>query len=137
MDKRARKIVHELANSLSLKSQSRGHGKSRFPMLTKTSRTRTFDSDSIDEVEALYGRVSIVREMGKLKQSRGSGVKAASYIDGDIVGASAPEIGVENRGRMMLEKMGWTNGSTLGAINNKGILHPVMHVVKTNKAGLG
>lgn len=82
-------------------------------------------------------RVAVFRQKGRLKHNRGSGVKAASYIDGEIVGASAPEIGIENRGRMMLEKMGWTNGSTLGAPNSKGILHPVMHVVKTNKAGLG
>jgi hypothetical protein len=58
-------------------------------------------------------------------------------MDGDVVGASAPEIGVENRGRAMLEKMGWSTGTALGATNNKGILLPVAHVVKNSKAGLG
>lgn len=70
-------------------------------------------------------------------KSRGGGLKAASYMDGDVVGASAPEIGAENKGRAMLEKMGWCTGTALGAVNNKGILHPVVHVVKNTKAGLG
>jgi len=58
-------------------------------------------------------------------------------MDGDIVGASAPEIGAENKGRAMLEKMGWITGTALGASNNKGILQPVVHVVKRSRAGLG
>lgn len=58
-------------------------------------------------------------------------------MDGDVVGASAPEIGVENRGRAILEKMGWSSGTALGATNNKGILQPVAHVVKNSRAGLG
>ncbi|WEW60361.1 squalene synthetase-like protein [Emydomyces testavorans] len=137
MDKKVRRLVHELANSLSLKSQSRGHGKTRFPVLTKTARTRGFDSESIEEVGVLYDRASLVRQMGKASRSRGKGLKTASYVDGDVVGASAPELGAENKGRMMLERMGWINGSTLGSGKNNGILHPLKHVVKTSKAGLG
>lgn len=71
------------------------------------------------------------------KRSRRGISSAVSYRDGDIVGGSAPEIGVENKGRAMLKKMGWSTGTALGAINNKGILLPVTHVVKTTKAGLG
>jgi hypothetical protein len=37
----------------------------------------------------------------------------------------------------MLEKMGWSSGTALGASNNKGILEPVSQTMKTNKAGLG
>jgi len=73
---------------------------------------------------------------GAAKPSR-AGVKAATYMDGDVVGASAPEIGAENKGRAMLERMGWSRGTALGALNNKGILQPVKHVVKNTKAGLG
>ena len=62
---------------------------------------------------------------------------SASYMDGDVVGGSAPEIGAENRGRAMLEKMGWSMGTALGATNNKGILLPVVHVVKNSRTGLG
>jgi hypothetical protein len=69
--------------------------------------------------------------------ARGGGMAAASYRDGDVVGAAAPEIGAGNKGRAMLEKMGWSSGTALGALNNKGILQPVAHVVKNTKAGLG
>lgn len=65
------------------------------------------------------------------------GTAAASYRDGDVVGAAAPEIGHDNKGRAMLEKMGWRSGTALGSENNKGIMLPVPHIVKNSKAGLG
>jgi len=61
----------------------------------------------------------------------------ASYRDGEVVSASAPHLGEGNKGRVILEKMGWCSGTALGAAHNKGILEPVAHIVKTNKAGLG
>lgn len=48
----------------------------------------------------------------------------------------APEIDINNKGRAMLMKMGWTSGTGLGAVDNKGILHPVAPVIKTTKSGL-
>lgn len=33
-------------------------------------------------------------------------------------------------------KMGWTKGEALGTVDNQGILHPIAHTVKINKAGL-
>ena len=60
-----------------------------------------------------------------------------TYRDGDVVGAGVPRIAKGNKGRFMLERMGWSDGTTLGSSNNKGILEPVHHVVKTTKAGLG
>lgn len=153
MDKKDRKIVHEVANLLSLTSASRGHGKSRFPTLSKNKRTPIFDSSNINDVERLFSSGRFARRMGLMgsggtskrgapgtktrAQTGGGGTKAASYMDGDVVGASAPEIGAGNKGRVMLEKMGWSTGTALGAINNKGILQPVAHVVKSSKAGLG
>lgn len=68
---------------------------------------------------------------------RGGGHAGVNYRDGEVVGGSAPELSQENKGRAMLEKMGWSNGTALGALNNKGILQPVAHVVKRSKAGLG
>ncbi|OJD23351.1 hypothetical protein ACJ73_05296 [Blastomyces percursus] len=146
MDKRNRKLVHEIANILSLKSLSRGSGTSRFPILTKTSRTPNLEGQAaVQQVDRIFSSSRFMRRMDKsqrggtkpVTKSRGGGVKGVSYMDGDVVGASAPEIGAENRGRAMLEKMGWSSGTALGAANNKGILHPVVHVVKNSKAGLG
>ena len=64
-------------------------------------------------------------------------MSGATYRDGETVAASAPELGADNRGRALLEKMGWTAGMGIGAIGNKGGLEPIRHVVKTTKAGLG
>lgn len=76
-----------------------------------------------------------VKKSPKVRSGRPDG--NVSYMDGDVVGASAPEIGAGNKGRAMLEKMGWSTGTALGAANNKGILQPVAQVVKNSKAGLG
>ncbi|KAF7585308.1 hypothetical protein BBP40_011288 [Aspergillus hancockii] len=146
MTKQRRKLVHDLANALSLNSQSRGKGSSRFPILHKTSRTPRQTQKTISKIDKIFSRGRFSHGATKswdqnatksAKPRRGRPDSSVSYMEGDIVGGSAPEIGAENRGRAMLEKMGWSTGTALGAINNKGILSPVAHVVKNSKAGLG
>lgn len=146
MKKPQRKLIHEFAATLSLKSQSRGHGPSRFPVLNKTGRTPTYSPKTINQVDKIFSSGKFSRMTKSWYQDgasrsgggrRGRKDNSASYTDGDVVGASAPEIGVENKGRAMLEKMGWSMGTALGATNNKGILLPVAHVVKNSRAGLG
>ncbi|TQS39366.1 hypothetical protein Golomagni_00113 [Golovinomyces magnicellulatus] len=145
MAKTDRKVVHEIANIFKLKSNSRGNGTKRFATLYRTSHTIRFTDDIFNSLETrlirrffpdISPRTKYVSS--KKKSQDGSASKiAVSYQDGDIVGGSAPEISADNRGRAMLEKMGWSTGTALGALNNKGILQPVSHVVKTSKAGLG
>ena len=146
MGQRERKLVHELANTFGLKSKSIGDGVSRFPMLIRTKHTLSFDEALIPKRISRGFGIFLSRKdkAGKrgppnAKVARGGGFSksAVTYQDGDVVGASAPELGQENKGRSMLEKMGWSTGTALGAMNNKGIMHPVTHVVKNSKAGLG
>ncbi|KAJ5162460.1 hypothetical protein N7492_007852 [Penicillium capsulatum] len=146
MTKHRRKAVHELANKVSLKSQSRGNGPTRFPILIKTGRTPKYTRKTIPQFDHLLSGRKLNRRLFQSwgsdasrpsKTKRGATGAAVSYMDGDVVGASAPEIGTENRGRAMLEKMGWSSGTALGANDNKGILQPVAHVVKNSRAGLG
>jgi hypothetical protein len=141
MDKADRKVVHELANAFNLKSKSAGKGTKRFPVLYRTSRTSVYVESTFDAVEARLTKRFLprmdLRGKNPIRTPQRSGGAGVSYRDGDIVGGSAPELGVENKGRAMLEKMGWSTGTALGALNNKGILQPVSHVVKTTKAGLG
>lgn len=147
MDKADRKVVHELAAAFNLKSKSAGSGPKRFPILYRTARTSVYIERTFDAVQAKLSRRYLPRMdvggkrpgAGSSRVGKGGGFNSAavSYRDGDIVGGSAPELGIENRGRAMLEKMGWSSGTALGALNNKGILEPVSHVVKTTKAGLG
>ena len=101
----------------------------------------------LDEIEArvsnkwwysLITRKALEPDVKKVRRRWGAKpVSAASYKDGDVVGAHAAEIGIENRGRAMLERMGWSQGTALGTADNQGILQPIKHIVKTSKLGLG
>lgn len=142
MDKHARKVIHELANKFNVKSKSVGKGEHRKPTLYRTSRTLPFVKSTFDRAISKINRPYFprmdVRDKHAPRLSAGkSSYAEASYRDGEIVGAAAPELGVDNRGRSMLEKMGWSQGTALGATHNKGILQPVPHAMKRSKAGLG
>ncbi|RSL87402.1 hypothetical protein CEP51_002227 [Fusarium floridanum] len=144
MDNHARKMIHELANKFKIKSKSTGKGDQRRPTLYRTGRTLPYVTVTFDQAINRVNRRYFPRLDMKGKKSNrlppirgGASVAAATYQDGEIVGGSAPELGVENRGRAMLEKMGWSSGTALGAMNNKGILQPVTHAMKRSKAGLG
>ena len=143
MDKRERKIIHEIANAFNLKSKSSGAGKNRYPVLYKTKRSLSFDDDVFDRVEERLIRRLVPRLDRRNKADLGSrphtqaSKAGANYSEGEVVGATAPELGSDNRGRAMLEKMGWSKGTALGSMENKGRLIPVEHIVKTNRAGLG
>lgn len=147
MAQHERKIVHEIANLFKLKSKSIGSGKSRFPVLYRTARTLQYNEQALHTIEATLSSKRFLSRPDRTKKrgipagkGRNGGFSNAgiSYKDGEIVGATAPELGQENKGRAMLEKMGWSTGTTLGALNNtRGIAQPVTQVVKTSKAGLG
>lgn len=148
MDKHARKMLHELAHKFAVKSKSVGTGDGRRPVLCRTKGTLVYSQElgeqaqrHIDEASLkihrkFFGRMDKTDRSGKSKQDR-SGHGAVTYRDGEIVGATAPQIGEGNKGHAMLEKMGWSNGMALGTADNKGILEPVAQVVKRSKAGLG
>lgn len=148
MDKQRRKLVHNVSNDLFLKSKSRGDGRTRFPVIHKTARTNTFAPNTITHFDEFFSQSKVIARAGHIwdrRKARKSAVgssgrfnsSAVSYADGEVVGARAPEIGEGNKGRAMLEKMGWSTGTALGAGGNKGILQPVAHVVKNSRMGLG
>ncbi|KAH0543984.1 hypothetical protein FGG08_001751 [Glutinoglossum americanum] len=146
MEKHRRKMLHETGALFHLKSKSCGKVQ-RFTTLYKSASSLTTPSDverAFSKVKArgLLSRMGIrsgksARDSNVRSRHGGAGDRSASYRDGEIVGAAAPELGIDNKGRQMLEKMGWSSGTALGALNNKGILQPVATVVKTTKAGLG
>ncbi|KAL9083721.1 MAG: hypothetical protein Q9159_005621 [Coniocarpon cinnabarinum] len=140
MDKKLRKIIHEIANPFGLKSKSSGTGNNRFPILYRTARTKRFDPALFDKLSERYSRRFGVfgggSQRGKAPGALG-GKGTFGMADGQRVGAGAKEIGVDNKGRAMLEKMGWSKGTALGAVDNKGILMPIDSVMKKTRAGLG
>lgn len=147
MDKHDRKSLHEIANALNLKSKSVGTGKNRAPVLYKTSRT-------VDYSEHTFTRITNAANRGFLKNSafkskkpkgaamrgprggKGGGVGGTGLRDGEIVGAGAKEIGRENFGHRLMEKMGWAKGQALGR-EGEGRLIPVEQVMKAGRGGLG
>lgn len=148
MDKRDRKIIHDISSAFGLKSKSQGSGKRRFPVIFKTNRTIEFDDAIFEKLRGQLNRRFFPRMDTKSKQggprgprtfkkSGGGFGNSFGYREGDVVGAGASEIGQENRGRAMLEKMGWSKGNTLGALGSQGLLTPIEHIVKNSKAGLG
>jgi hypothetical protein len=150
MDAPMRASVHRLAKALQLKSHSQGAGDNRHPILTKTPRTPVYTLDTIWEIDALIAQRKFFPNPGgwgsskntpkstaKIRRGGGGALAGASYMDGDVVGASAPELGAENKGFALLQKMGWTSGQAIGALGNKGSTEVIKHVVKNTKAGLG
>lgn len=147
MDSALRASVHRLAKALKLQSRSEGkEATGRLPVLTKTGQTPAYTINTVWEVDALMNmRKFFPKQSGRTftsvgeRRSRGGGggfTSGATYMNGDIVGGSAPEIGTDNKGRAMLERMGWSSGMGIGATNQGGV-DVIKHVVKTTKAGLG
>ncbi|KAK9316712.1 hypothetical protein V1524DRAFT_475270 [Lipomyces starkeyi] len=141
MAKNSRRAVHVLATAYNLSSKSIGGGTQRFTILFKNSRSH---------LEADFGTLSIMEDRFYLprldkKATKGlvtkdfskRGTGSFRHRDGDVVGSNAPEIDIENKGRQLLEKMGWISGSGLGVAGNVGMASPIMAKVKTSKAGLG
>lgn len=139
MDSHSRKIIHELAHRFNITSKSTGSGDQRRPILSRTKSTSTYDERIF---QSIFERIQR-RYMPRLDKkysvgaTRGGNTAAAVVRHGEIVGGSAPEIGQTNKGRTMLEKMGWSRGMALGAMDNKGMTQPIEHMVIRSKAGLG
>jgi len=150
MDKHDRKSLHEIASVLNLKSKSVGAGKNRAPILYKTSRTAEY-------TDATFHRITTASNKGFLKNSafkgkkpkggavpkmqrggkgRGADTSSTGLKHGDVVGGGAKEIGRENFGHRLMEKMGWQTGTALGK-DGSGMLTPVEQIMRTGRSGLG
>ncbi|KAJ8127260.1 hypothetical protein O1611_g6376 [Lasiodiplodia mahajangana] len=151
-DKAARKTVHTIANTFKIKSKSAGVGTGRYPVLYRSKATLPYNETLFEQAFSRVRRTwfprvdvdeTIVQQTRILKRTEiragksRTGKSALVLREGDIVGQHASEIGVENKGRAMLEKMGWSKGMSLGTVETKGIIVPLTHVIKKSKAGLG
>ncbi|KAF8977533.1 hypothetical protein BGZ46_007325 [Entomortierella lignicola] len=155
MPKPLRRKVHLLCNHYNLKSQSHGSGKSRYPILIKTDRTRIplspvnvnkLLNQSEKELTKLSAQFQGTRKGGNggyggnggggKGKGRRSGGGSTTALPGTIVGSSASAISVENVGHRMLSKMGWSPGVGLGAAG-EGITQPIEAIVRAKHRGLG
>ena len=140
MDRVARKVIHTLANAYNLSSKSHGGGKSRFTTLFKTSQTSSLPLNE-HKIRTIIKRSSFVTSSdgfghrGEYSSTSTPKLAVKKHKEGDIVGGDAKEIGLDNRGRVMLEKLGWRSGMGLGA-EGEGMKLPIFAVVKSSKTGL-
>ena len=143
MHRIARKIIHTLANAYNLGSKSHGSGNTRYTTLFKTKDTESLPLNE-HKINTILKRTTWVGPTegatrgGKRYSSADFGTSSRGikkHRDGDIVGGDAKEISSDNRGRMMLEKLGWRSGMGLG-VEGEGMKLPVFAVVKANKSGL-
>ncbi|KAF2001101.1 hypothetical protein P154DRAFT_522081 [Amniculicola lignicola CBS 123094] len=142
-----RAVVHQLCGKLGFNSKSRGSGNDRFTVLSKALRT-TLDVEAFDRLvtqpkfRTRFGRAQPRGAAGGGGGGGGGGGRGGGFMDsvrpkaGEAVGASAPELGPENPGHAMLAKMGWSKGTALGALHNKGIINPIFGIAKMDKKGL-
>ncbi|WFC97760.1 squalene synthetase-like protein [Malassezia yamatoensis] len=141
MLKHDRALVHNLADAYALKSRSKGKGKSRFPILYKTSKTgRAVNRSRIQQlVRSPFGAMDDVQfdRVGRTPKGHvriGPDV-APQNREGARVGGNARRIGEENIGHRLLMSMGWQFGSGLG--HAQGIAEPIGATIKVSRTGLG
>lgn len=145
MDKNARKVVQDVGQifNLTTKCKSDGH---KFIIYTKNSGSKYLEDDShlvakLKGKRSYFIRIDLKKQKGAIQgPAPAPGEKRAKPAhkpkEGDIVGSKASEIGSENIGRLMLEKMGWQKGMGLGT-TNVGIVEPITAKVKNTKWGIG
>jgi hypothetical protein len=134
-----------VASKLNISSSSSGSGDNRYTIMYRTKSTVSFDEPTLERAMRVVKRPFFPRKdvepdvarqaASKLSQSNRGGDPGCRH--GDVVGQHASEIGQENKGRVLLEKMGWSKGMALGACNNGGITVPIAQVIKKGKGGLG
>ncbi|WBW72562.1 R3H and G-patch domain protein Sqs1 [Schizosaccharomyces osmophilus] len=146
--KYVRRLVHEIANRLNLRSQSYGSGKKRYTVLSKTPRFNSSDINSTSLTRILHRvQLSVEKRSGIsgkpgrkpniMLASKRTVTSATKLYEGQVVGGDAPEITRANPGRRMLERLGWYAGKGLGHPENEGSHESLRAIVKTSRSGLG
>jgi len=138
MHRLARKTVHELARAYNLGSKSHGNGSARYTTLFKLRTTMPVDEFRITRILKRSSHINALERAdddANRSASYRSQARSSRLRDGDVVGGDAKEIASDNRGRVMLEKLGWRTGMGLGA-EGMGITMPLVAVVKKTKSGL-
>lgn len=140
LDPHGNNVILKICHNFNFKGYKEGSGKNTHIVAQKTSRTDRYspDYDTVSRLlrqRPVFYRVDVDRPRRTTTEKVSSKAKFHTK-EGEVVGQDAPEIGKDNIGRKMLEKLGWSNGEGLGAHGNKGIAEPLMAKVKKSKSGL-
>ncbi|CAI4049529.1 hypothetical protein SKDZ_14G1030 [Saccharomyces kudriavzevii ZP591] len=143
LDPHGNKTVMKIAKHYNLKSSKIGKANHTSVVVEKVKKTRwsTPNYNLIDQLlrqRPVFMRIDVKRPREEQAMfERTKTIRGKFQVkEGDIVGQNAPEIGNENIGRIMLEKLGWRSGEGLGTQGNKGISEPIFAKIKKNRSGL-
>lgn len=144
LDPNGNKTLTKFAKHYNMKTTKAGKGLHTHIMVDKIKKTRRSIPNyglisQLLKQRPVFMRIDVKRVQEDFVKTERFNlrVKGKFHIkEGEIVGENAPEIGSDNIGRRMLEKLGWTQGEGLGAETNKGISEPVFARVKKGKVGL-
>ncbi|CAL9738572.1 protein Sqs1p [Monosporozyma servazzii] len=147
LDPHGNKTVAKFATHYNMKTKKTGRGNKQHIIVQKTKKTRRGLPNynlifQLLRQRPVFMRIDVSRTSathvdGRVIRERVTSNAKFNFKEGELVGEDAPEIGKENIGRKLLEKLGWSSGEGLGAHGNKGISEPVLAVVKKSKTGLG
>lgn len=142
LDPHGNKTVSKFAKHYYMKSSKVGKANHTHIQIEKVRKTKwkTPNYDLISQLlkqRPVFMRIDVQRPREEFVRTERLRVKSKfATKEGELVGKDAPEIGQENIGRKLLEKLGWSIGEGLGPHGNKGISEPLMARVKKNKSGL-
>ncbi|KAG0669746.1 squalene synthetase-like protein [Maudiozyma exigua] len=142
LDPHANKTLMKFAKHYNMKPSKAGKGIHTHTMIEKTRKTKRSMPNygliaQLVRQRPVFMRIDVKRVQEDFVKTERIKIKSKFNVtEGEIVGEDAPEIGSDNIGRRMLEKLGWSSGEGLGAVTNKGINKPLFARVKKGKAGL-
>ena len=150
LDSHGNKTLQSIAAAYNMQTDKCGrHNVRHYIKVTKTRKTYknvpNFNRiNAIMRGRPIFHRMDVKREKkgdkdgsSKVKRNGGGGGNEprAKFKEGDVVGAEAPALDQLNLGRIMLEKLGWSQGQGLGK-TNAGINEPIVAKVKMSKTGI-
>lgn len=142
LDPHGNKTLMKFAKHYNMKTSKAGKGNHTNVVVDKTRKTkRAIPNYSLIgqllKQRPVFMRIDVQRVQEDFVKTERIKIKGKFHVaEGEIVGENAPEIGQDNIGRRMLEKLGWNSGEGLGTHRNKGISEPLFAKVKMGKAGL-
>ena len=142
LDPHANKTLMKFAKHYNMKSSKAGKGIHTHTTIEKTRKTKRAMPNygliaQLVKQRPVFMRIDVKRVQEDFVKTERIKIQGKFHVtEGEIVGEDAPEIGSDNIGRRMLEKLGWSSGEGLGAVTNKGISKPLFARVKKGKAGL-
>ncbi|KAM3165105.1 Protein SQS1 [Lachancea thermotolerans] len=142
LDPHGNRTLMKFAEAYFMKGKKAGKGGKTHVIVEKVKKTKwSFPNyNYINQLMAqrpVFMRIDVRKPReDRIPSEKFSGKGKFQVKEGGIVGEDAPEIGTDNIGRRMLEKLGWSRGQGLGAHGNEGISEPIFAKIKKNKSGL-